>query len=118
MPLLRLPFHMSYLHYLAGYSQRLAKAYFLTALSACKALGVEPSFLLHPLDFIGRDEAFGLDFFPAMNQPAETKLAFAEWALAALAERFEVVTMAEHAARAPRRATRTAGVRIAESVVR
>lgn len=107
MPLLRLPIHLTYLQYLASYSPRLARAYFLTALAACRLAGIEPSFLLHPLDFIGKDEAFGLEFFPAMNQPAEAKLAFAEWALAALAQRFEVVTMAEHAARASRGVART-----------
>lgn len=107
MPLLRLPIHLTYLQWLASYSPRLAKGYFLTALALCRLFGVAPSFLLHPLDFIGRDEAFGLEFFPAMNQPAEAKLAFAQWALAALGERFEVVTMAEHAARAARSATRT-----------
>jgi hypothetical protein len=107
MPLLRLPIHLTYLQYLAGYAPGLAKAYFVTALTLCKAFGIAPSFLLHPLDFLGKDEAYGLDFFPAMNQPADAKLAFAEWALAALAQRFEVVTMAEHAARAARKVTRT-----------
>lgn len=108
MPLLRLPIHLTYLQYLASYSPRLAKAYFLTALNLCRLFGIAPSFLLHPLDFMGRDEAYGLEFFPAMTVPADAKLAFSRWALAALGDRFEVVTMAEHARRAAAKAgTRT-----------
>ncbi|MGE0845817.1 MAG: polysaccharide deacetylase family protein [Flavobacteriaceae bacterium] len=99
MPFLRLPFHLSYLLYLDGWSRALAKAYFLTALALCKTARVAPSFLLHPLDFTGRGEAEGLDFFPAMDRAAEDKLAFAEWALSALKARFDVVTMREHAER-------------------
>ena len=65
--------------------------------------GVEPSFLLHPLDYLGMGEFPGLDFFPAMNQPAEQKLELARWALETLAGHFEVVTMREHAERASAR---------------
>ena len=97
MPLTRTPFHLSYLHYLAGYSETLAKAYFRMAIALCKWRGVEPSFLLHPLDYMGKGEFPGLDFFPAMNQTAEKKLAFARWALATLSKHFEVVTMQQHA---------------------
>ncbi|MCB1474189.1 MAG: polysaccharide deacetylase family protein [Rhodobiaceae bacterium] len=103
MPLLRVPFHLSYLHYLAGYSPALARGYFRAGLAACRLRGVEPSFLLHPLDYLGAGEFPGLDFFPAMNQPAEQKLELARWALETLAGHFEVVTMREHAERASAR---------------
>ena len=97
MPLTRTPFHLSYLQYLAGFSEVLAKAYFRTALGLCKLRGIEPSFLLHPPDFLGQGEAPGLDFFPAMNRPAEKKAAFARWALSTLQKHFDVVTMQQHA---------------------
>ncbi|RIK85383.1 MAG: polysaccharide deacetylase [Planctomycetota bacterium] len=81
MPLLKLPFHMSYLLYLAQYSERLAMSYFQAALSLCRMTGVEPSLLLHPLDFLGGDDDGDLAFFPAMQLPSARKLRFVEAAL-------------------------------------
>ena len=50
MPVLKAPFHLSYLLYMARVSERLMMSYLRTALAVCRASGVEPSFLLHPLD--------------------------------------------------------------------
>ncbi|HEY6563250.1 MAG TPA: polysaccharide deacetylase family protein, partial [Pirellulaceae bacterium] len=55
IPLLRIPFHLSYLLYLGQWSRGLALAYFRNAVRWCRIWGVEPSFLLHPLDFLGGD---------------------------------------------------------------
>lgn len=99
MPLLRAPIHLSYLLYLAGYSQTLAKSYFANALRLCRLTGVAPSILLHPLDFMGQEDCPELGFFPAMDQPADKKLALAGWVLDRLADRFDVVTMHEHTRR-------------------
>ncbi|MCA9241872.1 MAG: polysaccharide deacetylase family protein [Planctomycetales bacterium] len=99
MPVFRAPIHLSYLLYLAGYSQALAKTYLRFALTMCRLRGVAPSFLLHPLDFLGGDDEPDLAFFPAMHQPGKTKCAFAGWALDLLAARFEIVPMREHARR-------------------
>ena len=55
LPIFRVPFHASYALYLASYSKRLASMYFGTALSMCKRMGVQPSLLLHPLDFMGSE---------------------------------------------------------------
>ena len=38
--------------------------------------GVQPSLLLHPLDFLSGDDAPELKFFPGMNVPSDEKLAF------------------------------------------
>lgn len=97
LPGLRMPFHLSYLHYLAGYSPMLARTYFRTALALCRVGGVAPSVLLHPLDFLGEDDAPRLSFFPAMNQPSEHKLDLARWVIGELGWQFRVVPMAEHA---------------------
>lgn len=99
MPVFRTPIHLSYLLYLAGYSEMLAKVYFRFALGMCRLTGLAPSFLLHPLDFLGRDDEPDLGFFPAMDQPAAKKLELARWVLHTLAERFEVVPMDQHARR-------------------
>ena len=97
LPILRLPIHLSYLLYLDGFSRIAAKAYFRLALFLCRAAGVAPSILLHPLDFLGRDDTDRLAFFPAMRRPAAPKLAFARWCLGELAARFDCVSMARHA---------------------
>jgi hypothetical protein len=82
---------------MAQFSERLAMAYFRFALRLCDLRRVEPSLLLHPLDFLGCDDDDDLGFFPAMRSPAAGKLQLVAKALDALAERRRIVTMREHA---------------------
>lgn len=97
MPLFRIPFHVSYLIYLAGFSPALARAYFATALGLCRLTGIQPSLLLHPLDFLGSDDGLEpLQFFPGMNIPAATKLAWMDDFLGAYARKFTVLPMGAH----------------------
>jgi len=98
MPLLRLPIHVSYLLYIASVSPNLARAYFRAALSLCRLRGVQPSLLLHPLDFLGRDDGTGLDFFPGMRLPSQRKMELVSMALEELSQSYEIVTMQHHAA--------------------
>lgn len=99
MPGARTPIHMSYVLYLAQRSELLARHYLQTALRLCELFRIEPSFLLHPLDFISGDTCTALRFFPAMAMPAAKKRALVGQALALLAERFDLVPMGEHARR-------------------
>ena len=99
MPLTRAPFHLSYALYLATYSMRAALAYFDFALRLCRATGVAPSLLLHPLDFLSGDDISELKFFPAMQMPSRDKLALANTLLARFAHAFEVLPMGQHAQR-------------------
>jgi hypothetical protein len=97
-PGLRVPIHASYVLYLSCFSPPAASMYFKTALAACRAFGVEPSILLHPLDFLGREDVSGgLSFFPAMQLSREVKLQRIRRYLGILARHFEVVPMVEHA---------------------
>jgi hypothetical protein len=98
-PLLRTPFHLSYMLYLAGWSPSVAIAYFRTALQLCRLTGVQPSLLLHPLDFIGGDDVSALDFFPAMQLSGHAKVALADRALGLYREMFDVVPLRDHAER-------------------
>jgi peptidoglycan/xylan/chitin deacetylase (PgdA/CDA1 family) len=98
MPFSKLPIHVSYLLYLARISPAIALGYFRWALGLCSIAGVEPSLLLHPLDFLGADDGIGLGFFPGMDLPRAAKLAVVGAALDALTQRFHVVTMGDHAA--------------------
>jgi len=102
MPYLRIPMHLSYLLYLGKYSRAAARTYFRIALAACRTSATQPSILLHPLDFLGREDCPSLAFFPGMDLPLERKLAAVAELLDLLSARFEIVTMAEHAARATR----------------
>jgi peptidoglycan/xylan/chitin deacetylase (PgdA/CDA1 family) len=100
MPGTRFPIHFSYLHWMAGASEGLAERYFATSLRFCRLVGVAPSLLLHPLDFMGGDDVSELAFFPGMNQTAVTKMARMERLLGMLAARHTVEPMCDHAARA------------------
>ncbi len=99
MPYLRLPFQLSYVLYVSLYSQTLARTYLRTALRLCRSLGVEPSLLLHPLDFLGGDEVRDLDFFPAMRLPGAVKRQRIAHYFDDLARYFDVMTMGAHARR-------------------
>jgi hypothetical protein len=72
---------------------------------ACRALGVAPSFLMHPLDFIGGDEVPVLGFFPGMDLPTSRKVALTKDVLRTLGRYFELVPMGVHAARVLARGT-------------
>jgi hypothetical protein len=93
MPGIRTPFHLSYLVYLSSYSKALAKAYLSLAILLCKWHGIGPSFLLHPLDFLGPDEAPELSFFPGMKLSLRHKLELADLALSAIAKHFELLPL-------------------------
>ena len=117
MPLFKIPIHLSYILYLAEYSPRIALGYFNLGLGLCRLLRVEPSILLHPLDFMGCDDEKDLAFFPAMGRSCSQKLVIARQVIDRLVSRYQVVTMAEHASAARQRlwaAAPTIGKRINE----
>ena len=104
IPLLRTPFHFSYLAYLARFSEPAMIAYLRTAVSACRLTGTEPSFLLHPLDVIGGDQAPALAFFPGMDMSSDLKTRLLRRVLHELGRHFDLVPMGTHAARVHARA--------------
>ena len=97
MPVLKAPFHFSYLHWLAGFGDGLADSYFRLALRACRLQRLEPSLLLHPLDFLGGDDVAELAFFPGMSQGATKKMERMTRWLSMLQSQFDVIPMGEHA---------------------
>lgn len=97
VPIVRTPFHMSYLLFLAQRSRFIMRQYLNVALRLCLYRGVEPSFLLHPLDFISGAQCPALRFFPAMDMPGETKRALVLEALAHLGQHFQIVPLGDHA---------------------
>jgi hypothetical protein len=99
MPLLKLPFHFSYLLYISTFSTALAVLYFKTALRMCRMTGTEPSLLLHPLDFLGHEDVPELAFFPAMKLDTTRKLDLLNRILGYLHARYTVVSLGEQARR-------------------
>ncbi len=97
MPVLKVPFHLSYLLYLSRFSERLMDAYLGTALAMCRATGTEPSFLLHPLDLLGGDQVRELAFFPGMDLAGARKIELFQRVLRRLGEHFRLVDMSTHA---------------------
>lgn len=97
MPWFKVPIHLSYVMYLATYSKTIAKSYFYNAMRFCWLNRVQPSLLLHPLDFLGNDDETELSFFPGMNLGSNIKLDVARDVLGWMSRQFECVTMLEHA---------------------
>ena len=97
MPITKVPVHLSYVLYLAQYSPMLAVAYFRKFLILCRLMGIEPSVLLHPLDFLGCDDHVGLGFFPGMRMEWKKKMGIASQVIDLLRSDFDVVPMVDHA---------------------
>jgi peptidoglycan/xylan/chitin deacetylase (PgdA/CDA1 family) len=97
MPIFKVPFHPSYLLYLSRLSPAVAHLYFNMGLKLCRILKIQPSILLHPLDFLGADDNIGLEFFPSMNMQSSEKLSFMSEVIDNLENNFQIVTMREHA---------------------
>jgi peptidoglycan/xylan/chitin deacetylase (PgdA/CDA1 family) len=97
MPVPRLPIHFSYVIFMSAFSRYLGLVYFWAALKLCRLTGTQPSLLLHPLDFLGREDTSDLAFFPGMNLPREKKLRVVSDALGLLSSEFRIRTMQEHA---------------------
>ena len=96
-PVIKIPFHLSYLMYISRFSERLMVAYLGAALLACRLAGTEPSFLLHPLDLIDAKQEPRLAFFPGMDVPARRKAELFRRAIQMLREHFTTVNMSAHA---------------------
>jgi len=97
MPIFKVPIHVNYVLYLSTFSKTLATTYFRFALLMCRLTGVQPSLLLHSLDFMGKDDTEELAFFPGMGMTSDQKIAFVSEIIGLLGEHYRIVTMQEHA---------------------
>jgi len=97
IPILKIPFHLSYLIYLNTISPFLMKQYLHTAIFFCKVTNTAPSFLLHPLDLIGGDMIPELKFFPGMNVKSEQKTKIFINVINNLSSNFKLLNMSSHA---------------------
>lgn len=99
MPVFKIPFHQSYLLYISNISTGLMKLYLHFSIFMCRITQTQPSYLLHPLDLIGKDHVPQLAFFPGMNILSPRKLEIFETAMTILKKNFELLPMGEFAAR-------------------
>ena len=95
MPLLKLPFHLSYLIYINNISAVLMRSYLSLALFLCRITRTPISFLLHPLDIIGGDQITQLAFFPGMNVRSEEKIEVFKYVVRRLMKHFGIISV-EH----------------------
>lgn len=97
IPIIKIPFHLSYLLYLSRFSINLMNAYLQSAIALCRITGISPSFLLHPLDLVGGDKLKVLSFFPGMDLPSDRKEQIFCKVIKTLSTHFKLVNMSTHA---------------------
>lgn len=97
MPIIKMPFHLSYLLYLSNISMPLMNLYLSIALFLCRITGTPVSFLLHPLDIIGGDQVKELAFFPGMNINSDRKVLVFKKIIGKIAKQYKLVNMSLHA---------------------
>lgn len=110
-PFIKVPFHFSYLLYLSAVSDALARAYFTAGLKACRAARMGPTLLLHPLDFLGPDDAPELQFFPGMELSAATKIERIGHFVDRLTAEFDIGPVGRYARSVAVKSPRTRGLR-------
>ncbi|MFX0201820.1 MAG: polysaccharide deacetylase family protein [Candidatus Hodarchaeota archaeon] len=97
MPIIKVPFHLSYLLFLSRFSTELMVLYLKIAIALCRITNTEPSFLLHPLDFLSNDKVPALAFFPGMDLNSERKAELFNKVINMLSNYFNLVDMSTHA---------------------
>lgn len=97
-PYFRFPIHATYILFIYQKNKRLAKLIFNQSLKLCLRNKIQPSILLHPPDFIGKEDNLGLDFMPIMKINHKIKLECLDYILNSTKKHFQVVTMKKHAA--------------------
>jgi hypothetical protein len=95
IPILKIPFHLSYLLFISGYSVWVMKIYLNFAIFMCKLTKIYPNYLIHPLDLIGGDHIPALSFFPGMNFRSEYKLKIFKYAIRQLEKNYNLVPMSK-----------------------
>lgn len=98
MPIVKIPIHASYVLFLAKITHpSIAMLYFNIALALCRLVGVQPSILLHPLDFMTSEDVPELDFFPAMQTKLDQKLAVMDKMFDTMNRQYDVMSMEKYA---------------------
>jgi len=97
VPILRMPFHMSYLLFLGRVSVYIMLLYLRIGLTMCRLTGTEPSFVIHPTDLLDSIQVPAMHFFPGMDLSADQKLQIFKKVIQELSKHFTLVNMRFHA---------------------
>ena len=97
VPIIKMPFHMSYLLFLGRFSEFVMLLYLKIALAMCLLTGTEPSFVIHPTDLLGGDQVSAMRFFPGMELSSARKLQLFDKVIRTLSKHFTLVNMSTHA---------------------
>jgi hypothetical protein len=97
IPILKTPFHMSYLLFLSRFSNLLMFSYLQMALMLCRMTRTRPSFLLHPTDFIDGMLVPELAFFPGMSISSGKKIELFGKVIKKIQKHFTLVDMTSYA---------------------
>ena len=97
IPIIKIPFHLSYLLYISRFSESFMLTYLNIAIILCKITGTAPSFLLHPLDFLSIDQVPDLAFFPGMDLSIAHKMNIFQKVIKLLSDHFKLVNMSTYA---------------------
>jgi peptidoglycan-N-acetylglucosamine deacetylase len=101
IPVIRLPMHLTYVHFLAEISPGLARTYFSFALLMCRLFRISPSLLLHPLDFVAADELPELACFPGLGSNGAAKRSLSNWCLRRFKRSFAITSLDDFTANMP-----------------
>jgi hypothetical protein len=97
IPILRIPFHLSYLIFLRRFSSNLMFLYLKAALTLCRLTKTDLNFLVHPTDLLGCDQVSELAFFPGMELNSKYKIELFKQVVKELREHFVLVPMNTYA---------------------
>jgi len=97
VPMLKTPFHMSYLLFLNQYSTGMMLAYLKLALFLCRLTGTEPSFVIHPTDLLTAEQVPFMRFFPGMSMTATEKRKILRRVIEEFSKSFRLVNMQTYA---------------------
>lgn len=97
IPIIKTPFHLSYLIFLSQFSSLIMLLYLKMALALCRLTRTEPSFVIHPTDLLGGDQVPGMRFFPGIDLSADRKLQIFKIVIKELSKHFTLVNMRFHA---------------------
>lgn len=93
LPLLRLPFHTTYILFLCSLNEKLGLFYYRIGILLCRLTFTNPSILFHPPDFIGNDDGEGLSFLPAMKMKWSQKKRIMEKMIKILTQYYSPIHM-------------------------
>jgi hypothetical protein len=97
IPIIKTPFHLSYLLVLSRASFVIMLFYLKIAITMCRLSGIEPNFIIHPTDLLDSDQVPEMRFFPGMELSSNQKVIAFNEVIRALSKHFNLVNISTRA---------------------